>query len=240
MRKPLIVGNWKENKTLKEAQAWLTNFAAVSRKQPNLPLKVVLCPSFLFLPHLKEELQRHRWPFPFKLGAQDVSCFEEGSHTGEVSAAQLTGLASFVLVGHSERRSCFGEDKKRLGQKLRLCFKHHLIPLFCVSGAEQLEQNLADLEKEQDFAVVYEPPEAISREGKLHPERPEKVAATALELRSLLRGDQPVLYGGSVSAATVKSFLKFPSVDGVLVGAASLDPQRFAKLILTLSDDENG
>lgn len=236
MSKPLIVGNWKENKSLAEALGWLEEFHRLVRGFAVCPINVVLCPSYLLLEPLRSEITRRAWPFSLKLGAQDVSRFGPGAQTGEVAAAQLGGLADYVIIGHSERRRFFSESSTVIGDKLAVCFQNKLKPILCLGGLEQLAENMADLNNQNGYIVAYEPPGAISTGGLLKPERPEDVLPVIKEIKKRLAFGTGCLYGGSVSDGTVAGFLRKAGADGVLVGKMSLAAADFTRLLAAVSD----
>jgi triosephosphate isomerase len=182
------------------------------------------------------------------LGAQDISAFDSGAYTGEVSGIALKKLAvKYALIGHSERRQYHSEDDSVVQAKVAASFRNGIVPVICVGETlEQLEsegaaavpvrQTLAALDGHTalgEFVIAYEPVWAI---GTGQVATPEQAASVASKIRTAIReafgdavADQTrILYGGSVKAANVAGFLKSPEVDGVLVGGASLDAQEFS------------
>lgn len=215
MKRALIVGNWKSHKTVSEVSLWFTE--AVSH-MPKSHATVVLCPSFPFLPVCSANLQQHR--LPWKLGAQDVSSFPVGKHTGEVNAVQLKDLVSYVLIGHSERRQQLGETDAMLFEKVKRAREAGLTPIFFVQGEETPIPEGIEV-------VAYEPVFAIGTGTPDTPEDAEKVAKFFKTKKHV----PTVLYGGSVDSKNVSVFLSCPSIDGVVPGTASLDPKEFVLLI---------
>jgi len=216
MEKKLIVANWKENKTVDEAKEWLEKFS-------NGP-EVVICPSYVVLPMLAYEISKLEG---IKLGAQDVSKFEEGQYTGEVSVKMLADFVEFVIVGHSERRKYFGETTEDVKLKVEQCLKHGLTPIVCVSTTQELSSFSSELSSGQLPIVAYEPLSAV---GTGEPDTPENAQEFAEKIKSEVGWGVTVLYGGSVNAENAKSFVSQPDISGVLVGQASLDPKEFAKI----------
>lgn len=209
--------------TESEAKTWLDRFKTYSPAGEAgdiefIDEEIVICPSFTLLSFLKTYLLNNK--FPVKVGAQDVSPFEEGAYTGEVSASLLKEFADYVLIGHSERRRNFMESDEMLFKKVELAIHYGLTPIFCVQGKEtQIPSNSS--------IIAYEPIDAI---GTGHPDTPENAQAVA----SFLKRDynaQHVLYGGSVTSKNVKEFTQMPNIDGVLVGRASLDAAEFYAII---------
>ena len=249
MEKTLIVANWKENFTASEAERWADELnkelrMSASGDSSNLKNKgeteVVVCPPFVLIPVLKSQVsslppdspQRRlprggRGKFQVHLGAQDVSKFEEGQYTGEVSAKMLKDFVKHVIVGHSERRKYFGEMDEDVELKIEQCLKHNLIPIVCVNNLEQVPKcQSAKVPKETIFA--YEPLFAV---GTDTPDTPENAQKFAEKIKGEVGQDVRLLYGGSVNAENVKLFVSRPDIDGVLVGQASLDAAEFAKIV---------
>ena len=218
MKKLFIVGNWKSNKTESEASDWLQGFKIQDLGFKNK--EIIICPPFTLLSILKTSI---------KLGAQDISPFDEGAYTGEINGKQIKEFADYVIIGHSERRKNFGEDESIIEKKIEQADKYGLIPIICVSDINQakklktLNSQLSTL----NFLVAYEPIFAI---GSGTTDTPENAETMAKKIKEII--NVPVLYGGSVNAENVKSFTTMEDINGVLVGGASLDPQVFASLII--------
>ena len=211
-----VIANWKENKTTSQATSWLEQFSIFNFQFSN-ETEVVICPPFVLLPVL---YPLPPTPYPqFSLGAQDVSKFEEGQYTGEVSAKMLKDFVEFVIIGHSERREHFGETDEDVDLKIEQCLKYDLMPIVCVSDLEQVSTDKVIFAYEPLFAV-----------GTGEPDTPENAQRFAQKIKSKVGQDVRVLYGGSVNAKNAKSFVSQPDIDGVLVGQASLDPKEFAKI----------
>jgi triosephosphate isomerase len=182
------------------------------------------------------------------LGAQDISAFDSGAYTGEVSGVALKKLdVKYALIGHSERRQYHGESDEVVKAKVAASFRNGIVPVICVGETlEELESEgaaavpvrqtlaaLADHTTLGEFVIAYEPVWAI---GTGQVATPEQAASVASKIRTAIReafGDEVadstrILYGGSVKAANVAGFLRSPDVDGVLVGGASLDAEEFS------------
>lgn len=224
---PLIIANWKLNKTLSEAADWLETFQHHISNLPHPTLEIVICPSFVVLSELKRKLKK--LDLPIKLGAQTVSQFDKGQYTGEISAEMLQGLVNYVIIGHSERRKRFGETDQIIAEKAKHCGKYGIIPILCVSNLDQLKGH----EKAKTLVVAYEPLEAISTEGEYHPDDPGHANEIAGKIKEVIGSKNIVLYGGSVHKDNAKDFVAKENIDGLLVGQASLDPCHFAKIIET-------
>ena len=153
-----LIGNWKANKTIAEASAWIEQ---VKREMPVLSesLRVVLCPSDIHLFLFKKE-----WP-GLTLGAQDCSPYGDGAYTGQVTARMLAPLVNYVILGHSERRRYFHEDESMVVKKAIQALDNGITPIIAVD-ANNFRKQLVALETNQrkESIVMYEPPEAISEQ----------------------------------------------------------------------------
>lgn len=209
MKKLLIAGNWKSNKTVDEAREWVDRFT-----MPSEALQLVLFVPYTLLPFMASK------KLPFFLGAQNMSPFPDGAYTGEISARQIKEFADWVLLGHSERRTHFDETEAMLQKKVIEAGNVGLRVLYCV-------QNAATPIPKGVSAVAYEPYSAI---GTGHPATPEDAEEVCAKIKAKSQA-RVVLYGGSVTPENVSTFVAKPSIDGVLPGGVSLDPDRFAALI---------
>jgi triosephosphate isomerase len=244
--RPVLAANWKMNLGPAEASAFLDGF--LSRYAPRDDRTVILFPSALVLAAVRERTQ----PRPdLRLGVQNVSTEDKGAFTGENSAAQAAGAgASFVLVGHSERRHVFGETDAQVAQKCGRVTEHGLVPVLCVGETieqrergetgevvlHQLRAGVSMLSHEaiRDMVVAYEPVWAI---GTGRNATPQDASDVHLVLRAALAGlvgedarAIPLLYGGSVNAKNAASLLAAQEVEGLLVGGASLEPVQWAEI----------
>ena len=228
MEKPLLCANWKENKDLGEAKNWVL---VIGEKVSQVKKPVIACVPFPFIFPLYEQISQKGWQDHIWLSAQDISHFEEGAHTGEVSAEMLLPACKFCLVGHSERRKYFGEKDEDVSQKIKELLELKITPILCLADSSQLDFYLkqAPLLKSEETILVYEPPDAISGGGAYHPEDPGEVNLEVGKIKEKIVG-KLVLYGGSVNPDNISLFLAQPNIDGALVGQASLDPQSFLTL----------
>jgi triosephosphate isomerase len=218
MNKCLIVANLKSYQNENEAKNWLEAFAKI--KELNLDLtqkEIIICPSFTQLFSFFSYFSTNN--IGVKLGAQNVSPFDEGAYTGEVNAKQLKDVIEYVLIGHSERRQNFNETEDMLAKKTAIALKYGLNPIFLV-------QNQQDLIPQGVQIVAYEPTAAI---GTGNPDTPENADAVGAIIKS--ETNLQVLYGGSVTSENVKSFTAKANIDGVIVGGASLEAQELLKII---------
>lgn len=211
MKKLFIVANWKSNKTELEAKDWLTEISNIENKE------IIICPSFTLLPITKSSIINYQ--LPFKVGAQDISSFDEGSFTGEVNGRQIKEFGDYVIIGHSERR-ILGKTDEELKKKVLMAKKYNLTPIFCIQDEKTIVPDGLEM-------VAYEPIFAIGTGNADTPQNADDIAKMVKEKERV----QYVLYGGSINSGNVKSFTRMPNIDGVLVGSASLDPLEFTEII---------
>lgn len=240
-REYFIAGNWKMFKTADESREFVRQLALAFPAVPGLTVAVF--PPFTALSAVQGLDAKVR------IGAQNVFYEEQGAFTGEISPRMLSGLAEFVLVGHSERRQIFGEGDEEVNRKLRAALAAGLKPVLCLgetlpereSGQTldkvrlQLQRGLAGVAAGdwERIAVAYEPIWAIGTGRNATPEQAQEVH---LFLRGLLRemapgARPPLLYGGSVKPENSLELLSQPDVSGVLVGGASLKVDPFSAII---------
>lgn len=217
-----LVANWKSNKTIAEATAWLQMLNDQCSMINKKDLKIILAAPFIHLPLLQEA--------PFALAAQDVSPFPSGAYTGEVSAAMLKGLVDYVIIGHSERREYFGETEEMAAKKTDQALKAGLTPIVCLDEP-YLENQIAKLPNCQTAKLVfaYEPLAALKLD---QPATPEHALQISQKIKSLAPG-AVVLYGGDVDSVNAASY---KGLDGLLIGQASLDISEFKKIIKSLHE----
>jgi triosephosphate isomerase (TIM) len=220
MKNIFIAGNWKSNKTIIEAKEWANQFT-VHSSQSMVKLggsQVIVLAPFTVLSPMSEELKNQN--IHFVLGAQDISKFDEGAYTGEVTGKMIKEVADWVIIGHSERRKYFGETDADLAAKVEKAHAAGLKVIFCVP--DDTTPIPAGVE-----VIGYEPVWAIGT-GKT--DSPENANAVVTSIKQKT-GAPVVIYGGSVTADNVASFIATASIDGVLPGGASLDPEKFIHLI---------
>ena len=220
MKSLFIAGNWKSNKTLAEAGEWLEQLRT-QNAELNDQIKdiiLVLCVPFTLLHFLSYQIKQFK--LPIALGAQDVSPYPYGPYTGEVSARQIHEFAEWVIIGHSERRRYFKETDEMLKQKVEQAKQVGLKIIYCVPDDQTAVPEGIDV-------VAYEPVWAIGT-GKSDTPDNANVVISSIKEKTKAR---VVIYGGSVTAGNVASFVSEPAIDGVLPGGASLDPEKFAALI---------
>lgn len=253
LRKPIIAGNWKMNKTLPEALAFVEE---VKHSVPGESVvDSVICAPALFLERLVEATKGTR----VKIGAQNMHYEESGAFTGEISPVALADLhVEYVILGHSERREMFNETDEAVNKKVKAAFAHHLTPIVCVGETlAQRENNetkqivgsqvkaafagLSDDEAKQ-VVVAYEPIWAIGTGKSSTAEDANEVcayirSAIADQFSQDVADSVRIQYGGSVKPGNIKEFMEQPDIDGALVGGASLDPQSYLQLLEAVSHE---
>ncbi|MCK5542808.1 MAG: triose-phosphate isomerase [Desulfobacterales bacterium] len=249
-RIPLIAGNWKMFKTGSEAVSTAEKLANLTQNITSTD--IMIAPTHLSLPLVTQKLLGTN----VKVGAQNLYFEQEGAFTGEVSAEMIkdTG-AEYVLIGHSERRQFFGETDESVFKKIKAATKVDLIPIMCIgeSEKERNEKNtFAILDKQvknglKDFVsddpdslsslvLAYEPIWAIGTGKTASVDQVDEIHKYLRSLISQLFSRDfalkiRILYGGSVKPDNVKELMAIEDVDGALVGGASLDPDKFIKII---------
>ncbi|OGE20150.1 hypothetical protein A3A14_01690 [Candidatus Daviesbacteria bacterium RIFCSPLOWO2_01_FULL_43_38] len=212
-----IIANWKSNKTISEALAWIDFVGPKLSKRENL--KVVVCPPFTDIEEVKKAVLVGN--YPILVGAQDLSPFDDGPYTGEESARILSELVDLVILGHSERRQNFGETDQAVAEKVVQAKQFNINPLVCVQTENPPLPEGVKL-------VAYEPVFAV---GTGNPDTPDNAGSVASAIKGKYTGDITVLYGGSVTQENAKAFLQQENLSGLLVGKASLDPGEFVKIV---------
>ncbi len=218
MKKLFIIANWKSNETTPEVEKWFTEINNAQLSFNADEKCIIICPPFTLLSKVKELVIKSN--LSFNVGAQDVSPFDEGAYTGEENVDQIKEFADFVIIGHSERRKNLSETDEIISQKAKKAIEGNLTPIFCVQGVDTPIPYGIEI-------VAYEPISAIGTGKPDTPEDAENVARTIKEKNAV----KYVIYGGSVTGDNVADFMKMPSIDGVLVGGASLDAGKFSLII---------
>ena len=247
-RTPLIAGNWKMNLDHQQAIALIQKIAwTLSDADFDYDsVEVLVTPPFTDLRSAQTLIDAES--FKLALGAQDLSEHDSGAFTGDISGEFLAKLnCQYVLVGHSERRTIHGEDDAKVNLKIQAAKRHNLTPILCVGETlEQRNSGQMDLSVRQTLAaledvdidnlvVAYEPVWAIGTGEVASADQAEEVISMIRKGLVDSKGSDfaektRILYGGSVKASNVASFMKMPNIDGVLVGGASLDSEEFANI----------
>ncbi len=249
MRDVIVAANWKMHTTPSDAGELARTIAARTR-EPGVTR--VICPPYVCLAAVRDALSEA--DPDVAVGAQNVHHELAGAYTGEIAAPMLAGLATWVIIGHSERRRDAGETDERIGQKLGRAVESGLRPILCVGEqlADREAGRAAEIVNAQltgalsgheagalaaaGLVIAYEPVWAI---GTGRNATGADAAAMADGIRELLRSlgwgalaaEVPVLYGGSVTSANIGEFFAEPAIDGGLVGGASLKPDEMAGIV---------
>jgi triosephosphate isomerase (TIM) len=246
MRVPLVAGNWKMNQTVAQARELV--YAMSARLRAIAGVEKVLCPPFTSLQAVSALLEDS----DIGLGAQNMYWQEKGAFTGEISPLMLKELCRYVIIGHSERRSYFGETDETVNQRLQAARQFDLTPIVCVGETlaqyeanqtgdvitRQLKTGLANLDPAfvPRLVIDYEPVWAIGTGKASSGRNANQVVANHIRATLLqLFGRQSaqairVLYGGSVTASNAVEFFSQEEIDGALVGGASLKADEFVAI----------
>ncbi|MCA0991673.1 triose-phosphate isomerase [Pseudalkalibacillus hwajinpoensis] len=247
MRKPIIAGNWKMNKTLTETKSFVDEVKGLIPDGNRVDS--VVCAPALFLDYLTDELEGTA----LQVGAQNMHFEESGAFTGEISPVALNDLGvGYVILGHSERRELFGETDEIVNQKTHAAFKHNLTPIICVGETleqresdvtedivkAQVQKAIAGLTNEQvaQSVIAYEPIWAIGTGKTATSDQANDVCAF---IRGVLKDETTdetanavrIQYGGSVKPGNIDELMGKSDIDGALVGGASLDAKSFLQLL---------
>lgn len=258
-RRPLIAGNWKMNAGGSDACGLARNVADRTRSAEKVD--VVVAPPFTALAAVAHEIHESRGSVDVASGgvgvaAQNMHAAESGAYTGEISAAMLQDAgASWVIIGHSERRQLFGETDAGVAEKTRAAMEANIRPIVCVGetlAERDAGETLAVVERQTrafmdsflsrpGFGVVaYEPVWAIGTGKVAKPEDAQEVHAHIRELLVEVSEEVAeatrVLYGGSVKADNAGGLLTEDDIDGALVGGASLDAEGFARIVAAANE----
>lgn len=244
MRKPIIAGNWKMNKTPCEAVKLLNELKTVLN---DAACDVVVCPSFVCTGIAAEELKGSN----IALGAQNIHWADKGAFTGEVSPVMLKELGvKYAIIGHSERRQYFGETDAAVNMRVKAALSHGITPIICVGETlqereanitnsiikEQVVRAFEGIEDPSATVVAYEPVWAIGTGMTATPEQADEVCGFIRSLIAELYGEERaqalrIQYGGSMNANNAAVLMSMPNIDGGLIGSASLNAEDFSKIV---------
>ncbi len=246
MRRPIVAGNWKMHGSVAENTALVD--ALLQGYPADSPADCYVCPPFVYLRGVARQLEGSA----IRVGAQDTSAEAHGAYTGEVAASMLADVGCrAVIVGHSERRSLFGESDQLVARKFMATQAAGLLPILCVGEqlaereagqtervvARQLDAvlDLAGVAALRQAILAYEPVWAIGTGRTATPQQADDVhsfiRARIAGLDGKIAGLVPVLYGGSVKAANAGELFAMPNVDGGLIGGASLKAEEFLAIL---------
>ena len=246
MRKPIIAGNWKMNKTVEEAKALVAELIPLVK---DAKCDVVVCPPYVCLPAVVEAVKGTN----IGVGAQNIHFEEKGAYTGEVAPDMLRSLGvQYVIIGHSERRQYFAETDETVNKKIKAALAHGLTPIVCVGESlEQREMGItnefvalqtkaalygldaADVGK---VVIAYEPIWAIGTgRTATAQDANETIGAIRRAVRdvfgAMVADSVRIQYGGSMNPKNAKELMAQPEIDGGLIGGASLKDEDFDKVV---------
>ncbi len=248
MRRNIVAGNWKSNELFNEADELITDIAEGLREFDNTDVDVVVCPPFPYLELVGDAAE----DVEFFVGAQNVSKFDNGAYTGEISAKMLQSMrVDYCIVGHSERRKYFGETNQDVAQKVDKLLAEDITPIMCVG--EQLEEREAEkhfdvirtqvseglfhlsAEEIKKVIVAYEPVWAIGTGKTATKEQAQEIHAFIRRLIAEKYSDDvaqeiSILYGGSCNAKNARDLFAQTDVDGGLIGGAALKAADFIEI----------
>jgi triosephosphate isomerase (TIM) len=244
MRKKIVAGNWKMNKTFDEAEELLASIAE-NVDDHEFKCEIVVCPPALYLELASDFADESK----MKVGAQNASNHESGAYTGEISASMLESMdIDYCIIGHSERRKYFGETDELLAEKVNALLDHNLQPIFCCGEVKeereknihfdvvrnQLENGLFHLSADEfgNVVIAYEPVWAIGTGLTATPEQAQEMHAfirklVAEKYNGEIAENTTILYGGSCNAKNAAELFAKADVDGGLIGGASLKTDDF-------------
>ena len=249
--KSYIVGNWKMNFTVGESSVYLHKL--LGRTRAFRDIEVVVAPSFVALQPLSLQTDRKK----IRLAAQTANPHDFGAYTGEVSCTQLRGIVDYCIIGHSERRQLLHETDKNIRATVAAALRNQITPILCVGETDtektfgetydvlrdQVLGGLSEVSTEDISKVIvaYEPVWAISTTTDARLASPDEISNIVQFLRRTIAdayGQEiaeqiPILYGGSVNPSNAGAYLTIPSVNGLLIGGASLITDQFIDIIET-------
>jgi triosephosphate isomerase (TIM) len=250
MRKKVVAGNWKMNKTLEEGLALTSEIVNMAKDEVRNDVTIILNPPFPLLNGVYKLIKDAKQIF---LGAQNCSQHPSGAYTGEVSVSMIKSVgAGYVILGHSERREYFKESNELLAQKVNIVLENNLKPIFCCGESLEIRENgtyvkfvcnqitesLFHLSGEQlgKIIIAYEPIWAIGtgktatvdQAQEMHLQIRQHVAS---KFGKELANDMSILYGGSCNPKNAHELFSNPDVDGGLIGGASLKSREFIDII---------
>ena len=248
---PLMAGNWKMNENHLEAIALVQKLAFTLSDKDFAKVEVAVLPPFTDLRSVQTLVEGDRLRIAY--GGQDLSPYDKGAYTGDVSGPMLAKLGcDYVLAGHSERRQYHHEDDELVNSKVRAAFRNEITPIMCVGETlevrkqgqqvnhcvDQVTRGLDGLTAEQvaSMVIAYEPIWAIGTGEVASPQDAQEACAAIRECVLAIHGHETaarlrILYGGSVKSDNVAPIMAQPDVNGALVGGASLDAAEFARIV---------
>ena len=251
MRKLMIAGNWKMNKTYSEGVV-LAQGLVDALKDTEVKVDVVVCPPTVDLKGVSEVIDQTS--APFALGAQNVYFEESGAFTGETAPSMLESVgATYCVIGHSERRGYFGETDEDINKKAKALMAHNIVPISCCGEplevreagkhvefvVDQIKADTEGLEitDSSKYVIAYEPIWAIGTGKTATADDAQEVCGAIRETLAQIFGQETadgirVLYGGSAKPGNIAELVAKPDVDGALVGGASLKAEDFSQMVI--------
>ncbi|NQY49501.1 MAG: triose-phosphate isomerase [Colwellia sp.] len=244
-RQAIVAANWKMNGDSALVDTMVSGLADVKLSSH---VDVVICPSFLYLSELAQKIKAANLNEAIHVGSQNVSEHESGAFTGEISTAMLQNLAiSYVIVGHSERRSFYKETSTQVAKKVHAALNAGLTPILCIGESEaeratgetetvlsaQIQPVIDEIgiEKFNDVVIAYEPVWAIgtgkTASSAMAQETHQFIRQFLAQQNEQVAAKIPLLYGGSVNAANCEELFAQADIDGGLIGGASLKAEQF-------------
>ena len=233
MENKLIVGNIKMNLKFGDIYGYLKHFENIDN--PNL----IICPSYIYIPYFLK--------YKFKVGSQDVCCSSSTSCTGEISAEQLKSIGvTYTLVGHSERRIKLRETDIDINKKIKNVLKENMKIILCIGETKeekellkkdivlkkQIQKALLDIESVKNIVIAYEPVWSVgTNEVPSNKEISDTVNYIKQIIFNMYHVNIKVLYGGSITEKNIDKFNEIKNIDGYLIGASSINPDKFIKII---------
>ena len=233
MESKIIVGNIKMNLKFTDIYGYLKHFENINK--PNL----IICPSYLYIPYFLK--------YNFDVGSQDVCCSSSNNCTGEISAEQLKSIGvKYTLAGHSERRQKLRETDLDINKKIKNSLNAGIKVILCIGESmeeanllkkdivlkRQIQKSLLDIEKIDNIMIAYEPVWAIgTNKVPTNKEISDTINYIKQIVFNMYHKNIKVLYGGSINEKNIDKFNEIKNIDGYLIGSASINPDKFIKII---------
>ena len=214
--KKIVVGNWKQNNINIDYKEYVEKLESITDKE------VVITPPYVYLPLINCN--------NVKLAGQDVSIFNGGSNTGEISCDMLKEFkCEYVIIGHNERRTKLNESNEYINKKVLNALEQGLKVILCITCIEELVNSIKDVNDFSNLLIAFEPKEFI---GKSETISREGLIDFIAEINKVTNKKCPVLYGGGIKAENISNLSGIDGLDGLLVGKASLDIDAFLNIII--------
>ncbi|MBR1770012.1 MAG: triose-phosphate isomerase [Bacteroidales bacterium] len=248
MRRNIVAGNWKMNKSFAEADDLINSIAETLKEYDTTDVDVIVCPPYPYLELVSDVSE----DADFFVGAQNVAKFDNGAYTGEISSSMLKGMGvDYCIVGHSERRKYFNETNKDVSEKIDKLLKEDITPIMCVGESleereggnhfevirNQVQEGLFHLSADdmQRCIIAYEPVWAIGTGKTATKEQAQEIHAFIRKLIEEKYSDDvaqevSILYGGSCNPQNARELFSMEDVDGGLIGGASLKAKDFIQI----------